>query len=86
VFDGDLADALSRRILDGVCRVGRCRGGLLVFDTFCGPVVSVTAGEVFAEVLGRFVFAELLSTAACRFFVFWMSALAEALGVELSVE
>jgi hypothetical protein len=86
VFEGDPADALARRILDGACRVGRYRGGWLVLETPRGPVVSAASGEALAGALGRPAPAELVSTAACRLPAARLPALAEALGVKLPAE
>jgi GAF domain len=86
VFEGDAAEALTRRILEGACRVGRCRGGLLVAETSRGPVVSATSGESLAAALGRPAPAELVSTVARRLPAERMRAVAEALGVELPAE
>jgi len=86
VFESEPADALSRRILDGACRVGRYPGGLLVLETPHGPVVSATSGEALAGALGRPAPAELLSTGARRLAAERMPAVAEALGVGLPAE
>jgi putative methionine-R-sulfoxide reductase with GAF domain len=86
VFEGDPADALSGRILDGACRVGRYDGGLLVLETPRGPCVLATSGGAFAGALGRPAPAELLSTAVGRLPAERVRAVAEALGVVAPVE
>ncbi len=86
VFEGEAADALCRRILDGACRVGRYPGGLLVLETSGGPVVSAASGHGLAAAVGRPAPAELLSTGARRLAVEQVPPVAEALGVALSAE
>jgi putative methionine-R-sulfoxide reductase with GAF domain len=83
VFEGEAADALSRRILDGACRVGRYPGGLLVIVTPRGPVVSAAAGPGLAAAVGRPVPAELFSPDARRLSAEQVPRLVEALGVAL---
>jgi hypothetical protein len=86
VFEGDPAEALSGRILDGACRVGRYDGGLLVLETVRGPCVSATSGGALAGALGRPAPAELLSTAMGRLAPERVRAVADALGVEPPAE
>ena len=40
VFSGESPDALAAAILEGACRVGSYRGGLLILQTPRGPVVA----------------------------------------------
>lgn len=86
VFEGDPAEALSGRILDGACRVGRYDGGLLVLETPRGPLVSATSGGSLAGALGRPAPAELLSTVVGRLAPEQVRAVADALGVEPPAE
>jgi hypothetical protein len=83
VFRGDSLEALGQALLDGACRVGGYRGGLLVLQTPRGPQVSAAVGEAVLPALGRPAPAELASTT-----LRWLSAermldTAEALGVVL---
>ncbi len=86
VFEGEAADALSRRILDGACRVGRYPGGLLVLETPRGPVVSAVSGNALAAAAGRPAPAELLSMGARRLSARQVPRLVETLGVALPAD
>jgi hypothetical protein len=86
VFEGDPAHALCGRILDGACRVGRYRGGLLVLDTPGGPAISATSGEALAGALGRPAPPELVASSVARLPAARARAVAEALGIELGTE
>jgi GAF domain-containing protein len=86
VFEGEGAEALSRRILDGACRVGGYPGGLLALEKSCGPVVSAAAGEGLAGALGRCVPTQLLSPRMRRPAPEEVAAVAEALGVALPAD
>jgi hypothetical protein len=86
VFEGEAADALSRRMLEGACRVGRYPGGLLVLDTPRGPVVSAASGGGLQAAVGRPAPAELLSTAARRLSADQVRSLAKALDAELRAD
>jgi len=86
VFEGEATDALSRRILDGACRVGRYPGGLLVVETSRGPVVSAAAGPGLAAAVGRPAPAELLSTGLRRLTAEQVPPVAEALAVALPAD
>jgi putative methionine-R-sulfoxide reductase with GAF domain len=81
VFEGEGAEALARRMLDGACRVGRYPGGLLAIETPGGPVVSAAAGEGLAGARGRSVPTPLLSAGMRRLASGEVSAVAEALGI-----
>jgi hypothetical protein len=85
-FGGDGPDALSPAILDGACRIGGYRGGLLVLQTPRGPVVAATSGDAFAVALRRPAPADLASAATRRLPAARMLDVAEALGVELPAE
>jgi hypothetical protein len=86
VFEGEGPDALSPAVLDGACRIGGYRGGMLVLQTPRGPVVAATSGEALAGTLGRPAPADLASTAVRRLPATRMLDVAEALGVELPAE
>ena len=86
VFEGEGPDALSRAILDGACRIGGYRGGMLLLQTPRGPFVAATSGEALAGALGRPAPADLASAAARRLPAARMLDVAEALGMELPAE
>jgi putative methionine-R-sulfoxide reductase with GAF domain len=86
VFEGEGPDALSPAILDGACRIGGYRGGMLVLQTPRGPVVAATLGESLAGALGRPAPADLASTTTRRLPATRMLDVAEALGMELPAE
>jgi GAF domain-containing protein len=86
VFEGERADALAPRILEGACRVGGYRGGLLVLQAPGGPVVAATSGEGLAGALGRPAPTELAATVARRLPAARMQELAVALGPQLPAE
>jgi hypothetical protein len=86
VFAHEGGEALSRAILDGACRIGGYRGGLLVLQMAEGPIVAATSGEALDAALGRPAPAELASTGARRLPAARMPEVAEALGVALPAE
>ena len=86
VFRGGQPEAVLPAILEGACRIGSYRGGLLVLQTPRGPVVAASHGEGFAAAVGRGAPAELASTAARRLPAARLLDIAEALGVELPAE
>ena len=86
VFDGEGPDALSPAILEGACRIGGYRGGMLLLQTPRGPVVAATSGEALAGALGRPAPADLASAAARRLPATRMLDVAEVLGTELPAE
>jgi hypothetical protein len=86
VFRGEGPETLSPAILDGACRIGDYRGGILVRQTPHGPVVAATSGEAFAGDLGRPAPSDLASAATRRLPAARMLDVAEALGVELPAE
>ena len=73
-------------ILEGACRIGSYRGGLLILQTPRGPVVGAAHGDAFAAAVGRSAPAELAATAARRLPAARMLDVAEALGMELPAE
>jgi hypothetical protein len=83
VFRGEGGERLGQAILDGACRVGGYRGGMLVLQSPRGPTVVAAAGEAFAPVVGRAAPADLASTAARRLSADRMLNVAESLGVSL---
>jgi hypothetical protein len=86
VFRGEGPDALSPAILEGACRIGGYRGGMLVVQTPRGPVVAAASGEAFAAALRRPAPSDLASTVARRLPAARMLDVAESLGVELPAE
>jgi GAF domain len=86
VFRGDGPDVLSPAILDGACRIGGYRGGMLVVHTPRGAVVAATSGEAFAAALRRPAPSDLAATAARRLPAARMLDVAESLGVEMPAE
>jgi len=86
VFRGEGPEMLAPAIVDGACRIGGYRGGMLVLQTPRGPVVAGAAGEAFANALGRPAPADLASTAARRLTPARMLDVGESLGVEFPAE
>lgn len=86
VFDGASRDEVARVILQGACRVGSYRGGLLVRQTPKGPVVAATASDSFAAAASRPAPADLAATTPRRLPRERMLEVAESLGTELPVE
>jgi hypothetical protein len=86
VFRGEGTDALSPAILEGACRIGGYRGGMLVLQTPRGPVVAASSGEALAGAVGRAAPADLASAAARRLSAARMLDVAESLGMELPAE
>lgn len=83
VFRGEGGGALCPAILEGACRVGGYRGGMLVLQTPRGPVVAASSGEGFAATAGRPAPPDLASTVSRRLPAARMLDVAESLGVEL---
>jgi hypothetical protein len=86
VFRGEGLAALSPAILEGACRIGGYRGGMLVLQTPRGPVVDATSGEALAGAQGRPAPADLASVVARRLSAARMLDVAESLGMELPAE
>jgi len=86
VFRGEGSQALCPAILEGACRIGRYRGGLLVVQTPKGPVVAATSGDALAGAVGREAPADLASAAVRRLSAARMLDVAESLGMELPAE
>jgi hypothetical protein len=86
VFRGERPDAVAPAILDGACRIGGYRGGLLILQTPRGPVVGAAHGDSFNGAVGRSAPAELAATASRRLPAARMLDAAEALGMELPAE
>jgi len=86
VFEGEGPETLSAAVLDGACRIGGYRGGMLVLQTPRGPVVAATSGEALAGALGRPAPLDLASTVARRLPVARMLEAAEVLGMELPAQ
>ena len=86
VFRGEGPDALSPAILEGACRIGGYRGGLLVLQTPRGPVVAASSGDALAGAVGREAPADLASAGARRLSAARMLDVAESLGMELPAE
>jgi hypothetical protein len=86
VFRGEGPDALSPAILEGACRIGGYRGGMLVLQTPRGPVVAASSGEALAGAVGREAPADLASAGARRLSAARMLDVAESLGMELPAE
>ncbi len=86
VFRGEGPDALAPAILEGACRIGGYRGGLLILQTPRGPVVAASSGEALAEAVGRDAPVDLASAGARRLSPTRMLDVAESLGMELPAE
>ena len=86
VFRGDGPDALAPAILEGACRIGDHRGGMLVLQTSRGPVVAATSGDAFAGALGRPAPSDLASAAVRRLPAARMLDVGESLGVEMPAQ
>ena len=86
VFRGERPDALAPAILEGACRIGSYRGGMLILQTPRGPVVGASHGDAFAAAVGRSAPAELAATASRRLPAARMLEVAEALSMELPTE
>jgi hypothetical protein len=86
VFRGRTPDAIAPAILEGACRIGSYRGGLLVLQTPRGPVVAAAHGEGLGAAVGRSAPADLASTVARRLPSTRMLDVAESLGMELPAE
>jgi hypothetical protein len=86
VFRGDGPEALSPAILEGACRIGGYRGGMLVQQTPRGPVVAATSGEAFTGAQGRPAPADLASVAVRRLSAARMLDVAESLGMQMPAQ
>jgi len=86
VFRGEGPDALCPAILEGACRIGGYRGGMLVLQTPRGPVVAASSGEALAGAVGRKAPADLASAGSRRLSAARMLDVAESLGMELPAE
>jgi len=86
VFRGDSPQVLLQVIVDGACRVGSYRGGMLVLQTPRGPVVAAVSGELLAGAEGRAAPPDLAATASRRLAPERMLAVAEAVGMRLPAE
>jgi hypothetical protein len=86
VFRGEGPDALSPAILEGACRIGGYRGGMLVLQTPRGPVVAAASGDALAGAVGRAAPADLASAGTRRLTAARMLDVAESLGMELPAE
>jgi hypothetical protein len=86
VFRGEGLEALSPAILEGACRIGGYRGGMLVLQTPRGPVVAASSGEALAGAAGRQAPADLASAGARRLSPTRMLDVAESLGMDLPAE
>jgi hypothetical protein len=86
VFDGASPDEVAQVILQGACRVGAYRGGLLVLQTPRGPVVAATASDSFAAAASRPAPADLAATTPRRLPRERMLEVAESLGTQLPAE
>jgi hypothetical protein len=86
VFRGEGPRDLSPAILEGACRIGGYRGGMLVLQTPRGPVVAASSGDALAGAAGREAPADLASTGMRRLSATRMLDVAESLGMELPAE
>jgi hypothetical protein len=86
VFSGEGPDTLASAIVEGACRIGSYRGGLLILQTPHGPVVAAASGEALAGAVGRTAPGDLASTSARRLPAARMLDVAESLGMELPAE
>ncbi len=86
VFDGATPDEVAQAILQGACRVGAYRGGMLVLQTPRGPVVAATASDSFAAAASRPAPADLAATTPRRLPRERMLEVAESLGTQLPAE
>jgi transcriptional regulator with GAF, ATPase, and Fis domain len=86
VFGGERPETLGAAIVEGACRVGSYRGGLLILQTPRGPVVAAAVGEAFTGAVGRAAPADLAATSARRLPAARMLDVAEALGMQLPAE
>jgi hypothetical protein len=86
VFRGEGPDTLAAAIVEGACRIGSYRGGLLVLQTPRGPIVAAASGEALGGAVGRTAPSDLASTSARRLPAARVLAVAEALGLALPAE
>jgi hypothetical protein len=86
VFRGEGPEALGLAIVEGACRIGSYRAGMLVVQTPRGPVVAAATGEAFAAAAGRPAPPDLAATAARRLPTARMLEVAESLGMVLPAE
>jgi hypothetical protein len=66
VFRGAPLPEVQQAIVDGACRVGNYRDGVLVVETPGGPLVGAVAGERLTQALGRASPPALAATAPSR--------------------
>jgi GAF domain-containing protein len=83
VFRGEGLETLGQALLDGACRVGGYRAGLLVIQTPRGPLVAAAVGEPLQPAVGRPAPAELAATALRRLPLERVLDVAEHLGIVL---
>jgi hypothetical protein len=86
VFRGDTPEAVGQALLEGACRVGRYRAGMLVAQSARGLRIAAATGEGFGAAVGRDAPAELAPTTARRLSAERMLEVAEALGVLLPAQ
>jgi hypothetical protein len=86
VFRGDHPAAIAQVILEGACRIGSYRGGLLVLQTPHGPSIAAAVGEPFAGLVGRSAPPDLAATVVRRLPAARMLEVAESLGTVLPAE
>ncbi len=86
VFRGEGTDTISPAILEGACRIGGYRGGLLILQTPRGPVVAASSGDAPSLAVGRDAPADLASAGARRLSASRMLDVAESLGMELPAQ
>jgi hypothetical protein len=85
-FRGETPEALAAAILDGACRVGGYRGGMLILHTTRGPVVAAASGDAFAGAVGRTAPDEWTTDTPRRVPAGRMLEIGEALGLQLPGE
>jgi GAF domain-containing protein len=83
VFRDEHAASLGQALLDGACRVGGYRAGLLVLQTPHGPAVAAALGEPLQPSVGRPAPAELAATTLRRLPPERVLDVAEHLGIVL---
>jgi hypothetical protein len=86
VFRGDQPAAIAQVILEGACRIGTYRGGLLVLQTPHGPSIAASVGEPFTGLVGRSAPPDLAATVVRRLPAARMLEVAESLGTVLPAE
>jgi hypothetical protein len=86
VFRGDSPESVGQALLEGACRVGRYRGGMLVLQSPRGPRVAAAAGEGYGGAVGQPAPAELAAVTSRRLDAERMLEVGEVLGVVLPAE